>query len=222
MTSLHTRLDRLEARGTEWLAGHAILLLRVGLGVVFFWFGVLKFFPGTSPAQDLAGRTIDALTLGLVPSETSLPLLAALETLIGLGLISGLCLRVALLALLLQMLGTLTPLVLFPALTFVQAPYAPTMEGQYILKNIVLVAAALVIGATVRGGRIVAEPVLVGAPLAPDPRPHPAGGLDFPTWEDAPAHAAPPFRGAPEIRIRVPDPWALDPADAQGRIPART
>ena len=162
MTALRMCLDRLEARGTAWLAGHAILLLRVGLGVVFTWFGVLKFFPGASPAQDLAGRTIDALTLGLVPSQVSLPLLAATETLIGLGLISGRCLRAALLALVLQMLGTLTPLVLFPTLTFAQAPYAPTMEGQYILKNIVLVAAALVIGATVRGGGLVANPVRIG------------------------------------------------------------
>ena len=151
-------LDRLEAQGTEWLARHGILLLRVGLGVVFFWFGVLKFFPGMSPGEDLAGRTIDTLTFGLVPPQVSLLLLAATETLIGLGLISGLCLRATLVVLLLQMLGTLTPLVLFPALTFAHAPYAPTLEGQYILKNIVLITAALTIGATVRGGRLVADP----------------------------------------------------------------
>jgi len=156
---LDVGLDRLEAQGTEWLARHGILLLRVGLGVVFFWFGVLKFFPSMSPGEDLAGRTIDALTFGLVPPQVSLLLLAATETLIGLGLISGLCLRATLLVLLLQMLGTLTPLVLFPALTFAHAPYAPTLEGQYILKNIVLVAAALTIGATVRGGRLVADPL---------------------------------------------------------------
>ena len=62
------------------------------------------------------------------------------------------------LLLLLQMLGTVTPLFLFPSEAFVVVPIAPTLEGQYIIKNIVLVSAALVIGATVRGGRVVADP----------------------------------------------------------------
>ena len=165
---LYVGLDHLEAQGTEWLARHGILLLRLGLGTVFLWFGVLKFFPDTSPAQDLAGRTIDTLTFGLIPPQVSLLPLAATETLIGLGLISGIWLRATLLVLLLQMLGTLTPLVLFPVLTFAHAPYAPTMEGQYILKNIVLVAAALTIGATVRGGRLVSHPVTFDEPVALD------------------------------------------------------
>jgi len=55
----------------------------------------------------------------------------------------------------LQMAGTMTPLVLFPAETFVRFPYAPTLEGQYIIKNLVLISAGLVVGSTVRGGRIV-------------------------------------------------------------------
>ena len=159
---LYTGLDRLEERVTEYLASYGILLMRVGLGIVFSWFGVLKVFPGASPGEDLVGRTIDALTLGLVPPQVSLRLLATAETLIGLGLISGIWLRVALVVLLLQMLGTLTPLVLFPALTFAHPPYAPTLEGQYILKNIVLVTAALTIGATVRGARLVADPLPAG------------------------------------------------------------
>jgi hypothetical protein len=75
---------------TEWMARHGITLLRVSLGVVFFWFGVLKFFPGLSPAQSLAARTIDILTFGMVPSSVSVPVLALWECAIGIGLITNL------------------------------------------------------------------------------------------------------------------------------------
>ena len=144
---------------TRWMARHGVTLLRVSLGVVFFWFGALKFFPGVSPAQDLAARTISLLTFGLVPPAVGIPVLAAWECGIGLGLLSGRLLRATLLLLFVQMLGTVMPLALFPAETFTRIPYAPTLEGQYIVKNVVLVAAALVIGATVRGGHLVAEPL---------------------------------------------------------------
>ncbi len=83
-------------------------------------------------------------------------LLATLECAIGLGLILGKFMRFTLLLLCFQMLGAWLPLLLFPGEAFTQAPYAPTLEGQYIIKNIVLVGAGLVIGATVRGGRMVA------------------------------------------------------------------
>src|SRR5918997_1121421 len=91
------QLARLEAHILDWLARHSILALRISVGIVFFWFGVLKFFPGSSPAQDLAIRTISLLTFGLIPPTVSLVLLAAWECLIGLGLISGRFLRAALL-----------------------------------------------------------------------------------------------------------------------------
>ena len=64
-------------------------------------------------------------------------------------------LRIALGLLFLQMAGTLTPLLLFPAQTFARFPFAPSMEGQYILKNLVLISGAIVIGATLRGGELV-------------------------------------------------------------------
>ncbi|GAB4423643.1 MAG: DoxX family protein [Chloroflexi bacterium OHK40] len=149
------RLDQLDTRLTSWMARHSITLLRVGLGIIFLWFGVLKFFPGLSPAQDLATRTIAALTLGIVGPAISIPVLATWECAIGIGLITGRQMRLTLLLLAAQMLGTLTPLALFPTETFTLVPLAPTLEGQYIIKNIVLVAGALVIGATVRGGHLV-------------------------------------------------------------------
>lgn len=127
-------------------------MLRVSLGLVFFWFGALKLFPGLSPAQTLAGKTIETLSLGLVSPELAVLGLAIWECLIGAGLILGVFLRATLLLLWVQMLGTITPIFLFPAEVFTRIPYAPTLEGQYIIKNIVLVSAGIVIGATVRGG----------------------------------------------------------------------
>jgi len=158
MHSLTRRFERIDTEITGWMARNSITLLRIGLGIVFLWFGLLKFFPGLSPAQDLATRTITALSFGLVGPGLSLPILATWEVVIGVGLIVGRWMRVILLILGAQMLGTITPLLLFPSETFTLAPFAPTLEGQYMIKNIVLVAAALVIGATVRGGHLVAGP----------------------------------------------------------------
>jgi uncharacterized membrane protein YphA (DoxX/SURF4 family) len=150
--------EQLDARITGFLARAGVPTLRIGLGIVFVWFGALKFFPGLSPAEELATRTITQLTGGAVPPSTSLPILAAWETLIGVGLLSGRFLRATLFLLAVQMAGAIIPLVLFPGETFTRLPYAPTLEGQYIIKNIVLIGAAMVVGATVRGGRLVPEP----------------------------------------------------------------
>jgi uncharacterized membrane protein YphA (DoxX/SURF4 family) len=179
-----SRFDRLDRCITTALAASAVPVLRVALGVVFLWFGALKFFPGLSPAQDLAARTVEQLTFGLVPPEIALPVLAAWECLIGLGLLSGRFLRATLLLLAVQMLGALTPLVLFPAETFTVFPIAPTLEGQYIIKNVVLVAAAMVVGATVRGGQLQAEPGLARPAAAP------SGGVPTASGTSTPAPSA--------------------------------
>jgi len=162
MQDLQLWFDRVDKRITTWMARYGLLLLRISLGIVFFWFGFLKFFPGLSPAQDLATRTIETLSFGLIRPEVSIYILAVWECLIGLGLLIGRYMRVTLLLLFVQMLGTVSPVLLFPAEVFTRIPYAPTLEGQYIIKNLVLVSAALVLGATVRGGGIVVEP---GAPI---------------------------------------------------------
>lgn len=158
ITKARSLFNRVDVMLTEWMARWGVLLLRVSVGVVFLWFGALKFFPAASPAEDLAARTIETLTFGLIQPSLSLPVLAAWEVAIGLGLISGLFMRVTILLLLVQMLGTITPLFLFPAETWTTFPIAPTLEGQYIIKNLVLVSAALVIGSQVRGGRVIADP----------------------------------------------------------------
>ncbi len=153
-------VHRIDAAVTAWMARYGVALLRISLGVIFFWFGVLKFFPGLSPASELAVSTIDVLTFGRVPPAIAINVLAAWECLIGLGLIFGVAMRATLLLLWVQMLGTITPIFLFPELVFTRVPYAPTLEGQYIIKNLVLVSAGIVIGATVRGGGLVADPRL--------------------------------------------------------------
>ena len=89
MSTFSDRFDRIDRRITGWMAGYGVLFLRIALGVVFLWFGALKLVPGLSPAEDLAGRTIEALTFGIVPASVALPVLALWEMAIGIGLLSG-------------------------------------------------------------------------------------------------------------------------------------
>jgi uncharacterized membrane protein YphA (DoxX/SURF4 family) len=157
---LRVTFDRVDVSITRWMASYGVVLLRLSLGLVFLWFGVLKFFPDLSPAEGLAGRTISDLSFGLITPQAAVWILAVWEVAIGLGLILNLFMRATLLLLFLQMVGTITPIFLYPAEVFTRFPYAPTLEGQYIIKNLVLISAAIVIGATVRGGRLVADPGL--------------------------------------------------------------
>jgi uncharacterized membrane protein YphA (DoxX/SURF4 family) len=150
--------DRIDTAITRWMARNGVTFLRVSLGIVFFWFGVLKYFPAASPAEALAGKTILVLSFGHIQPSISMPILATWECLIGLGLLTGVALRVTIFLLFAQMAGTLLPLFFFPHETFTSIPFAPTLEGQYIIKNLVLISAGLVIGATVRGGRLMAGP----------------------------------------------------------------
>jgi uncharacterized membrane protein YkgB len=150
--------EKIDVKITNWMSKYGIWLLRISIGIVFFWFGFLKFFPGVSPAEGIAVKTINVITFDLLSDRTILIILATWESIIGIGLITGIYLREILLLLFLQMIGTLMPIFFFPGDVFIKVPYIPTLEGQYILKNLVLVSAAIVIGATVRGGRLKAEP----------------------------------------------------------------
>ncbi len=143
-------LNEIDASMTKWMNRNGLFLLRVSMGIVFVWFGALKFFPGVSAAQDLAIRTIELLTFGLVPKVIIINGLALWEVLIGVGLIWGKFMKATLLLLFLQMIGTFTPIFLFPSEVFNHMPYAPTLEGQYIIKNIVIISAAMVIWGRLR------------------------------------------------------------------------
>lgn len=154
--AIRARIDRIEATLVRWLARHSVPLLRGGLGAVFLWFGALKYIPGASPAQGLVIRTVEVLTMGMIPPAVGLVLVATLECAIGIGFLTGRFMGLTLVLMAFQMVGALSQLVLFPEIISTIGPYALTLEGQYIIKNVVLISAALVLGATVRGGRIVA------------------------------------------------------------------
>lgn len=143
-------LNKIDTKVTNWMDRNGLFLLRISMGIVFVWFGVLKFFPGVSAAQDLAIRTIEMLTFGLVPEVLIINGLALWEVLIGVGLIWGKYMKATLLLLFLQMIGTFTPVFLFPSEVFNHIPYAPTLEGQYIIKNIVIISAAMVLWGRLR------------------------------------------------------------------------
>jgi uncharacterized membrane protein YphA (DoxX/SURF4 family) len=150
-----------DIRITRWMSRYGILFLRISLGIVFLWFGALKFFPGLSPAEELALQTIERLTFGFIAGDIARWILAAWESLIGLFLLRGIWMRLTLLLLFAQMIGTILPVFFFPHQVFVRIPLVPTLEGQYIIKNLVIISAGIVIGATVRGGNLVAEPEVV-------------------------------------------------------------
>jgi uncharacterized membrane protein YphA (DoxX/SURF4 family) len=154
--SVDARLRRAEAVAQRWLIAHSIAILRVSIGAVLLAFGVLKFFPGVSPAQELVEKTTSMLTLGLVPGATALVAVALLETVVGLWLISGRALRGAVYLLGVQLVGIMSPIVLLPGRLFAGPHGAPTLEGQYVLKDVIIVGAALVLAATLGGGRLAA------------------------------------------------------------------
>ncbi len=137
----------------RWLAKYSVTLLRISLGLVFFGFGVLKFFPGVSPVEDLVSKTFDVLTFGMVHGDTAVLLTAIAECLIGLTLLSGKFLRLGLAMLAVCLVGIMSPLVLLTGDLFPHG--TPTLTAQYVIKDIVLAAAGLVVAATALGARMV-------------------------------------------------------------------
>ena len=118
-------------------------LVAISIGVVYLWFGALKYFPDVSPAEDLSKQTMDTLFFSLIPSKISMLLLATWEILVGLLLIINVGRKLVVKIALLHMALTFTPLFFFPAQTFENAPFELTLLGQYILKNVIIVAALL-------------------------------------------------------------------------------
>ncbi len=127
-----------------------ILALRLSFGIIFIWFGVLKPL-GLSAAEPLVIATVRWLPL--FDAELWVIIIGWWEVAIGVAFLFRRTVRVAIALLALQMVGTFMPLILLPAVTFQAGhlPYAPTMEGQYIIKNLMIISAALVVGGTVRG-----------------------------------------------------------------------
>jgi putative oxidoreductase len=149
--SILDRLGVLEAALKSLLERWSIPALRVALGAVFVAFGVLKFFPGVSPVEPLVEATWGVLTFGVVGGQLALILTAVIETVAGLALISGVFARFGLVMLAIAFVGILSPLVFFPGELF--AATGPTLLGQYVIKNVVLIAAALVVASKALRGR---------------------------------------------------------------------
>lgn len=137
-------IDDTDQRIAAWMARWGPSSLRVSLGVVFIWFGILKPL-GMSPARELVERTVYWFD-----PQVFVPVLGWWEVAIGVCLLIRPLTRLAILLLFLQMPGTALPLVLLPDVCFSEPPFGLTLEGQYIVKNLVLISAALVIGGEVR------------------------------------------------------------------------
>lgn len=151
--TLAARVHRARYALTRWLATYSVTALRISLGLVILGFGALKFFPGASPAEELVARTTEALTLGLVGGTTAVVATAVLETVIGVTLLTGRLLGPGMLLMSGWLVGILMPVVLFPSDMFPGG--LPTLAAQYVLKDVILVAAAMVVGAAVLGARLI-------------------------------------------------------------------
>jgi len=124
---------------------NAAKVLSLSIGFIYFVFGVLKFFHGFSPAEAIAIKTIHQLTFGYISGNTALYMLACWECVVGIALFVRRFMKAALVLLFVHMFFTFTPFVFFPAETFGANYQGFTLLGQYILKNIIIVSAGVVL-----------------------------------------------------------------------------
>jgi uncharacterized membrane protein YkgB len=145
MEKVQVLLARYDAAVIRFMDRVGITFLRFAIGAVFIWFGALKTIGELSPAYDLVAATVYWLT-----PEIIVPLLGLWEIAIGLAFLFTPLTRIAIFLLALQMPGTFLPLVLLPEVCFTVFPVGLTLEGQYIVKNLVIIGSALVIGSRVQ------------------------------------------------------------------------
>ena len=145
--TLHGLWSRLDQGMIRFMSGYGSRILRVCLGIVFVWFGWLKVI-GKSPVAELVAHTVY-----WVPSERFVPFLGVWEIAVGVGLLCAVALRLTLFLFWLQMAGTFLVLVVKPAIAFQGGnPLLLTTEGEFVIKNLILIAAGLVVGGSVRRG----------------------------------------------------------------------
>jgi uncharacterized membrane protein YkgB len=150
MINLYNKFDKVDTSINRWLVRYSVILLRISMGAVFFGFGVLKFFPNVSPAQSITTQTLSVMSFGLLPASVSIIFVASLECAIGLCLLTGKFLRIAVWLLLFELIGILSPVVLLPGELFTGPFHAPNLLGQYVLKDVILAGAGMVIAANLR------------------------------------------------------------------------
>ena len=139
-------LKKIDYAIADFMHHWGLVTLRISMAIIFIWFGILKPF-GISPAEPLLLATVKWLPP--FSPEIWLVVIGWWEVVIGVTFLFPKTVRIAIALLALQMVGTLMPLFLLPEVTFQTVPYAPTMEGQYIIKNLLIISAALVIGGSV-------------------------------------------------------------------------
>ncbi|MFL9483876.1 hypothetical protein ACI6Q2_13950 [Chitinophagaceae bacterium LWZ2-11] len=131
--------------GNKQQVFNPIALLRYSIGIIYFWFGALKFFYGLSPAEQIASQTIHKLTFGLLSDHAAINLLAIWECSLGILLILRRWMKTSLTLLFIHMPLTFTPFLFFPHETFLHMPYDFTLLGQYIMKNLIILSGAWVL-----------------------------------------------------------------------------
>jgi hypothetical protein len=196
---------------TTWMHGHSRAWLRASLGLIYIWFGAPKLVAGLSPAEDLVRATVPWFD-----PAWFVPALGLAEVLIGLCLWRPRWLRVGLVLMALHMVGTVLPLITLPELTWRSFPVL-TLEGQYILKNAVLVAGAMVLAGTrTNRARSRGRAPLASAsrsrtmrraqlrPLGPQPSGRPGSAVPF-------EHRCKPASDSPAFRLALPDTGAAAP-----------
>jgi uncharacterized membrane protein YphA (DoxX/SURF4 family) len=121
--------------------------IRISFGVIFIWFGILKPL-GLSSAEDLLKATVIWLPFG--SAEVWLVVIGIWEIVIGIFFFFKKTTRIAIILLFLQMVGTFMPLIVLTDVTFQSNNiFLPTLEGQYIIKNLMIISAALVLGGNI-------------------------------------------------------------------------
>ena len=141
--------DEIDRKISTFMGRWGTLAVRISFGIIFIWFGILKPL-GISSAEPLVIATVPWMPV--FDGGTWVSIIGWWEVAIGIAFLFRRTLRVAVALLALQMVGTFMPLVLLPDVTFQAGhfPYGPTLEGQYIIKNLMIISAALVVGGTVR------------------------------------------------------------------------
>jgi uncharacterized membrane protein YphA (DoxX/SURF4 family) len=140
LTKKHGEIRKFDRKAIQFLNEVSMPALRISLGIIFIWYGALKIF-GDSPANDLITKTIYWFN-----PDIFIPILGIWEMAIGFCLLITSFIRAGLFLLALQMPGTFLPLILLPEICFQSIPFNLTLEGQYIVKNLVLIGAAMAVG----------------------------------------------------------------------------
>lgn len=144
--NLQTFFSTLDQHIARLMSRWSIPALRISFGIIFIWFGILKPLD-ISSAESLLKATVVWLPIG--SPGFWLIVIGWWEVIIGVTFLFKRTTKIAIGLLFLQMFGTFMPLILLPELTFQNGNIlAPSLEGQYIIKNVMIISAALVLGGT--------------------------------------------------------------------------